>query len=123
MKPATIYRWIVLLALVALLEILCRVGVINKLTMQPPHRIVTDLVAILVSGKLNTAILKTFANAASAFLLAMSAGVLIGALLHRRALPPRKSSIRCWRPITPSRSSPSTRCSSFCSAWATRRRS
>jgi NitT/TauT family transport system permease protein len=82
-KRATIYRWIVLLALIALLEVLCWVGVINKLTMQPPHRIVTDLYAILASGKLNAAILKTFANAASAFLLAMSAGVLIGALLHR----------------------------------------
>ncbi len=83
MKRATIYRWLFLLALVWLLEVLCYTGVINKITMQPPHRIVTDLYAILASGNLNQAILKTFANAASAFLLAMSAGVAIGALLHR----------------------------------------
>ena len=83
MKRATIYRWLFLLALVWLLEVLCYTGVINKITMQPPHRIVTDLYAILASGKLNQAILKTFANAASAFLLAMSAGIVIGALLHR----------------------------------------
>jgi len=83
MKRATIYRWLFLLALVWLLEVLCYTGVINKITMQPPHRIVTDLYAILASGNLNQAILKTFANAASAFLLAMSAGIAIGALLHR----------------------------------------
>jgi NitT/TauT family transport system permease protein len=44
---------------------------------------VTDLYAILVSGKLNGAILKTFTNAASAFLLAMIVGIAVGAILHR----------------------------------------
>jgi NitT/TauT family transport system permease protein len=83
MKRAAAYRWIVLLALVGLLEVLCYTGVINKLTMQPPHRILVDLWKILSSGSLNSAILKTFANAGSAFLLAMFAGILIGTILHR----------------------------------------
>lgn len=83
MRPATIYRWAVIIALIGLLEILCATGVITKITMQPPHRIVVDLYKILASGSLNKAILKTFANAASAFLLAMVAGIVIGAILHR----------------------------------------
>jgi NitT/TauT family transport system permease protein len=82
-KRSTIYRWIVIIGLVGLLEVLCLTGVITKITMQPPHRIVVDLFKILASGSLNKAILKTFANAASAFLLAMIAGIVIGALLHR----------------------------------------
>jgi NitT/TauT family transport system permease protein len=82
-KRAAIYRWLFLVALVALFEALCLTGVINKITMQPPHQIVIDLYKILASGSLNKAILKTFANAGSAFLLAMSAGIVIGALLHR----------------------------------------
>jgi NitT/TauT family transport system permease protein len=94
MKRATIYRWLFLLALVWLLEVLCYTGVINKITMQPPHRIVTDLYAILASGKLNQAILKTFANAASAFLLAMSAGVAI-----RRAAAPDAAFPRDRHPL------------------------
>lgn len=83
MKPAVILRWVVIVALVALLEILCVSGVITKITMQPPHQIVVDLFKILASGSLNKAILKTFANAASAFVLAMAAGIAIGAILHR----------------------------------------
>jgi NitT/TauT family transport system permease protein len=82
-KPATVYRWAVIIALVGLLEILCATGVITKITMQPPHRIVMDLFKILASGSLNKAILKTFANAVSAFLLAMAAGIVVGAILHR----------------------------------------
>jgi NitT/TauT family transport system permease protein len=82
-KRSTVYRWVFLLALVGLLEVLCLTGVINKITMQPPHKIATDLFAILKSGSLNNAILKTFANAGTAFLLAMSAGVVFGAVLHR----------------------------------------
>jgi NitT/TauT family transport system permease protein len=86
MKRATLYRWAFLIALIGLLEILCLTGVINKITMQPPHKIATDLYQIVVSGKYNSAILKTFANAATAFLLAMSAGIVIGAILHRARL-------------------------------------
>jgi NitT/TauT family transport system permease protein len=82
-KRSTIYRWIVIAALVGLLEVLCVTGVINQITMQPPHKIVLDLYTILASGKLNSAIVKTLGNAASAFLLAMVAGIVIGAVLHR----------------------------------------
>ena len=109
MKRSTVYRWVFLLALVGLLEVLCLTGVINKITMQPPHKIATDLFAILKSGSLNSAILKTFANAGTAFLLAMSAGVVFGASCIGRGCSAR-SSTRCSRPITRSRFSLFIRC-------------
>ena len=37
MKPTAICRIVFLGALVALLEVLCLLGRIDKLTMQPPH--------------------------------------------------------------------------------------
>ena len=43
----------------ALLEVLCLAGVIDKITMPPPHRIARDLVKLLASGALVPAIVKT----------------------------------------------------------------
>jgi NitT/TauT family transport system permease protein len=80
-----ILRIAVLLAFVALLELLCRTGVIDNFTMPPPTRIVQDLWAILVSGKLTSAIFKTLANAGVAFALAVIVGVVAGVVIH--ALP------------------------------------
>ena len=109
MKPATIYRWIVIIALIGLLEVLCVTGVITKITMQPPHRIVVDLYKILVSGSLNKAILKTFANAASAFLLRDERRHCDWRASSIARDVSAKSRIHCSRPITRSRSSPSIR--------------
>lgn len=52
-------RIAVIAAFVALLELLCRIGVIDNFTMPPPTRIVRDLIALLASGTLIPAILKT----------------------------------------------------------------
>jgi NitT/TauT family transport system permease protein len=51
--------------------------------MQPPHRIVTDLYAMLAVGSLNRAIAKTLCNAAIAFVIAMIAGVTSAIVIHR----------------------------------------
>jgi NitT/TauT family transport system permease protein len=83
MTRAALFRTALFVLFVGALEVLCRVGVIDKLTMQPPHRIVMDLWRILVSGSLNAAIAKTLTNAATAFVLAMVAGVAAGVVLHR----------------------------------------
>ncbi len=81
------YRMLVVGGLVALLEVLCLTGVIDKITMQPPHLIVRDLWRMLLSGRMNGAIAKTLTNTVLALLLALGAGVVAGALLHRaRAL-------------------------------------
>jgi NitT/TauT family transport system permease protein len=82
-KLTTICRILLLVGLVAGLEVLCLTGVIDKITMQPPHRIVMDLFKILASGSLNGAIAKTLGNAALAFALSLVIGVLGAILLHR----------------------------------------
>ena len=77
------YRVLVVGGLVALLEVLCIAGVIDKITMQAPHLIVRDLWRMLISGRMNSAIAKTLTNTVLALLLALGVGIIAGALLHR----------------------------------------
>lgn len=83
MKSPILWRILILVGFVALLEVLCLTGTINKLTMQPPHKMATDLYAMLVAGTLNRAIAKTLGNAASAFVIAMVVGVIGAIVIHR----------------------------------------
>ena len=57
MKRIVVYRTLVIGGVIALLEVLCLTGVIDKITMQPPHLIARDLFRMLVSGRMNGAIL------------------------------------------------------------------
>jgi NitT/TauT family transport system permease protein len=85
-RPA-LYRLIVIAALVAALEALCRAGVITPLTMPPPSIILRDLVRILASGSMNQAILKTLVNVGIAFATSVAVGIGAGVAIHRwRAL-------------------------------------
>jgi len=87
MKRVIAYQVAVIVGVIALLEVLCLTGVIDKITMQAPHLIVRDLFWLPVSGKMNSAILKTTTNTIVALLLALGVGVVAAALLHRhRAL-------------------------------------
>lgn len=86
-------RIAVIAAFVALLELLCRIGVIDNFTMPPPTRIVRDLIALLASGTLIPAILKTLGNAATAFVMAVGVGIVVAVVIHslrplREALDP-----------------------------------
>lgn len=81
-RPVLI-RALMLVAFVGALEILCAVGLIDTLTMQPPHQIVIDLVRLLASGALNRAIARTLGNAMIATSMAMLVGVAAAALIHR----------------------------------------
>jgi len=83
LTPATACRAAILVALVAVLEILCLAGVIDRLTMQPPHRMLVDLFRLLMSGSLNRPIAKTLGNVALAFTISMIIGVVTGICLHR----------------------------------------
>jgi len=83
MKRLVVYRIAVIAGLIAMLEALCLAGVIDKITMQPPHLIVRDLWRMLVSGRMNGAIVKTLGNTLLALGLAVGAGLIIAALLHR----------------------------------------
>src|SRR5262245_64113280 len=79
-------------ALVAL-EVLCRTGIINRLTMIPPSEMALALWQILASGKANADIAFTIFNTAAAIALSVFGGFLLGACLHavprlRRAIEP-----------------------------------
>jgi len=86
MKRATLIRTVLILGIVLLLEILCLTGRIDKLTMQPPHKMALDLFRMLSSGSLNGAIFKTLANAAIALVLALVGGVASAVVLYRLKL-------------------------------------
>lgn len=75
------------------LEILCRLGIINRLTMIPPSEIVVAAWQIVLSGKFNDDIAFTIVNTAAAIAVSVIGGFLLGVLLH--ALP------RVRRPFEP----------------------
>ncbi len=79
----TLTRVLILLAFTGVLEVLCAAGTIDPLTMQPPHRILLDLVHLLGSGSFNRAIARTLSNAMIATSMAIIVGVVAGSLIHR----------------------------------------
>jgi NitT/TauT family transport system permease protein len=82
MTRAARYRFAFVAAAILLLEVLCRAGVIDHLTMQPPSAMVRDLVVLLASGAMNHAMAKTFANVAIACAAAVIVGIALGVALH-----------------------------------------
>jgi len=83
-KVAIARALVVALAFV-LLELLCRTGVIGRVTMIPPSEMVAALFDILRTGQFNSDIAFTCVNTISATALAIAAGFALGAGLH--ALP------------------------------------
>jgi len=69
----------------ALLELLCRAGIINRVTMIPPTEMMASLWEILTTGRFNNDIFFTLYNIIAAAVLAVTTGFLLGACLH--ALP------------------------------------
>jgi len=82
MNRAARYRILLVAAAIVLIELLCRAGVIDRLTMQPPSEMVRDLVVLLASGSMNGAMLKTLTNVAIACVLAVAAGIAFGVMIH-----------------------------------------
>ena len=83
MSKVAAYRIVVVAGAIALLEVLCDAGLIDKITMQAPHLIVRDLWRLLASGTMNGAIVKTLTNTAIALMMALTIGIVAGALIHR----------------------------------------
>ncbi len=93
MTAAAWVRLTLVVGAILLLELLCRVGMIDHLTMPPPSEIMRDLVVLLASGRMNGAMLKTLLNVVIAFSTATVAGVGLGVAIHgmltlRRGLEP-----------------------------------
>jgi NitT/TauT family transport system permease protein len=82
-RHVTLMRVLVVIGFFAAIEALCRFGVIDRFTMQPPTLIVRDLWKLLASGKVNIAILKTLSNAAIGFAMAVSVGILTALVVQR----------------------------------------
>ncbi len=82
MSRATSCRLLLVAAVVFLLEVLCRAGVIDHLTMQPPSEMVRDLVVLLASGSMNRAMLKTLTNVGIAAALAVVFGIAFAVAIH-----------------------------------------
>lgn len=76
-------RIAVVVLAVAVLEALCRSGIINEHTLLPPSEMAATLYDRLTSGAMTADILETFATISASFLLAVVAGFAVGLVLHR----------------------------------------
>ena len=82
MSRVRLYQTGVIAGVLLLLEALCLAGIIDKITMPPPHRIAIDFVKLMLSGALIPEIVKSMANVMLAFVLAYVLGIVIGTVLH-----------------------------------------
>ena len=82
-RAALLVRVAVLIAAVLLLEICCRTGIVDPLTVIPPSDMFASMIDHVASGEHNEDILHTFTTIALAFVLALGLGTLGGVLLHR----------------------------------------
>jgi NitT/TauT family transport system permease protein len=80
-------RFALALALVLLIEALCRFGVIARFSMIPPSEILWHLGRLLASAQMWPAILKTLSNVIVACVASIIVGVVLGTLIH------------CWRAL------------------------
>lgn len=93
MSRAAWLRLLVLALLIGLLEILCRTGAINRLTMIPPSAMVEALFKLLQQAKMRSHIGETLGNVGIAFGLSVAGGFVAGVVIRawprfRRALDP-----------------------------------
>jgi len=82
MRAVRLYQAVVIIGFVALLEVLCLAGVIDKVTMPAPHIILRDFVLMIAHGRYFSDIGVTMANVLIAFAAAFIVGVLTGTILH-----------------------------------------
>ena len=82
MKRLRLYQISVVVAFILLLEALCLAGVIDKVTMPPPHIILRDFVRMVLAGRYFAEIGKSLANVLVAFTSAYLLGVGTGIALH-----------------------------------------
>jgi NitT/TauT family transport system permease protein len=65
-----------------LLELLCRIGVLDRVTIIPPSEMAASVWDILRTGRFNADIAFTVFNTAAAIVLAIVIGSVLGAVLH-----------------------------------------
>lgn len=78
-------RLVVVVGFVAGVELLCRMGAIDRLTMTPPSGMVVALYGLIRDGEVGEDLAFTLGNIASAIILSIVTGFVLGAVIH--ALP------------------------------------
>jgi NitT/TauT family transport system permease protein len=82
MTRLRLYQISVVAAFIVLLEGLCLTGVIDKVTMPPPHIILRDFVRMVLAGRYFAEIGKSLVNVLVAFTSAYSIGIVTGTAIH-----------------------------------------
>ena len=82
-QAALVTRTALLASMIALLEIGCRLGIIDTLTVIAPTDMFVSMVDQIRSGELSASIAATFSTILLAFVLAVGLGTVTGALVHR----------------------------------------
>ncbi len=93
MSRLTQIRVLLLLAIVAVLEVCCRTGLINNYNLIPPSQMVSALFDLLRAGAVNIEMARTLGAIAIAVVLAIIVGLFVAVVLHalprlRRAIDP-----------------------------------
>lgn len=83
MKRATALRLCLIAAVIVVLEVLARIGVIARFVAPPPSEMATGLWKLLLSGRVQLAIEHTLAKIAIACSSAILIGILVGVLIQR----------------------------------------
>ncbi|HEX2632446.1 MAG TPA: ABC transporter permease subunit [Bradyrhizobium sp.] len=82
LSKVALARVLILLGALSALELLCRAGTIDRVTMIPPSEMLVALWQIIESGKFKQDILFSTYNIVAASILAIVLGFLFGAALH-----------------------------------------
>ena len=84
-------RVAVVLGAVLLLELLCRTGTINPLTVIPPSDMAAAMLDLLASGTVTGDIVRTFSTVGAAFAASILVGAAAGVVLH--GMPPVRRAV------------------------------
>jgi len=85
MSRVALLRLAVVVGFVAVVELLCRLGVITPLTMIPPSAMLLSLVHLVADGEVKADLIFTLTNIAAAITLSIVSGFILGVIIH--ALP------------------------------------
>ena len=84
-------RVLILAIGILVLQVLCTIDVIDRLTMQPPHQIFLDFLHLMASGVINQAILHTLKNVVIACAMALIVGITFASIMH--LIPPLREAL------------------------------
>ena len=82
-RAVVVVRSGLVVAAILVVEALCRLGVIGRLTLIPPTEMVLGLARLLASGKINGDIAYTATTVATALVLSIAIGFGLGLLIYR----------------------------------------